>query len=82
MGLKKYKRQTHLRLNIGFMQQNKLHEQKETNQTPWPRPASELCRPSERRLSAKLLPTFVDRGCHEVSVTDPYGRILGLDRSR
>jgi hypothetical protein len=33
-------------------------------------------------LSAKWLPTFVDRGCHVVSVTDPYGRILGfLDRS-
>jgi hypothetical protein len=27
--------------------------------------------------------TFVDRGCHVVSVTDPYGRILGfLDRIR
>jgi hypothetical protein len=25
---------------------------------------------------------FADRGCHMVSVTDPYGRILGfLDRS-
>jgi CBS-domain-containing membrane protein len=34
-------------------------------------------------LSAKLVPTFVDRGCHVVSVTDPYGRILGvLDRRR
>jgi hypothetical protein len=33
-------------------------------------------------LSAKWLPTFADRGCHVVSVTDPYGRILGfLDRS-
>jgi hypothetical protein len=29
------------------------------------------------------LPTFADRGCHVVSVTGPYGRILGfLDRSR
>jgi hypothetical protein len=29
------------------------------------------------------LPTFADQGCHVVSVTDPYGRILGfLDRSR
>jgi hypothetical protein len=29
------------------------------------------------------LPAFADRGCHLVSVTDPYGRILGfLDRSR
>jgi hypothetical protein len=39
--------------------------------------------PSDRRLSTKLMPTFVDRGCHVVSVTDPYGSILGfLDRSR
>jgi hypothetical protein len=22
------------------------------------------------------MPTFADRGCHAVSVTDPYGRIL------
>jgi hypothetical protein len=29
-----------------------------------------------RRLSAKLVLTFVDRGCHVVSVTNPYGRIL------
>jgi hypothetical protein len=33
-------------------------------------------------LSAKWLPTFADRRCHVVSVTDPYGRILCfLDRS-
>jgi hypothetical protein len=45
--------------------------------------ASELYRPSDRRLSAKWLPTFADRGCHVVRVTDPYGSILGfLDRSR
>jgi hypothetical protein len=38
---------------------------------------------SDRRLAAKLVPNFADRGCHVVSVTDPYGRILGfLDRSR
>jgi hypothetical protein len=37
---------------------------------------------NDRRLSAKLLPTFADRGCHVVSVTDPYGGILGfVDRS-
>jgi hypothetical protein len=24
------------------------------------------------------LPTFADKGCHVVSVTDPYGRILGF----
>jgi hypothetical protein len=45
--------------------------------------ASELYRPSDRRLSVKLMPTFADRGCHVVSVTNPHGRILGfLDRSR
>jgi hypothetical protein len=34
-------------------------------------------------LSAKWLPTCADRRCRVVSVTNPYGRILGfLDRSR
>jgi hypothetical protein len=29
------------------------------------------------------VPTFAETGCHVVSMTDPYGRILGfLDRSR
>jgi hypothetical protein len=33
-----------------------------------------------RRSDCQL---FADRGCHVVSVTDPYGHILGfLDRSR
>jgi hypothetical protein len=32
--------------------------------TPWSESASELYRPSDRRLSAKWLPTFADRGCH------------------
>jgi hypothetical protein len=51
--------------------------------TPWPESASELYRPSDRCLSVKLVPTFADRGCHVVRVTDPYDRILGfLDRSR
>jgi hypothetical protein len=48
----------------------------------WPESASELYRPSDRRLSANLVSSFDDRRCHVVSVTDPYGRILGfLDRS-
>jgi hypothetical protein len=51
-------------------------------QTPWPECANELYRPSDRRLSAALVPTFADRRCNVVSVTDPYGRILRfLDRS-
>jgi hypothetical protein len=37
---------------------------------------------SDRRLSAKLVPTFEGRRCHVVRMTDPYGRILGfLDRT-
>jgi hypothetical protein len=40
--------------------------------------ASELYRPRDRRLSAKLVPTYADRGWHVVSVMDPYGRILGF----
>jgi hypothetical protein len=54
-----------------------------TNKTPWPESAKELYRQSDRRFSAKVVLTFAGRGCHVVSVTDPYGRILGfLDRSR
>jgi hypothetical protein len=51
--------------------------------TPWPDSASEWYRPSDRRLSAKLVSTFAFRGCRMVSATDPHGRILGfIDRSR
>jgi hypothetical protein len=39
--------------------------------------------PFDRRLSAKLVPTFADGECHVVSVTDPYGVILAfLDWNR
>jgi hypothetical protein len=59
---------------------NYLNKQK---QTPLSESASELYRPSDRRLLAKRLPTFADKGCHVVSVTDPYGCNLDfLDRSR
>jgi hypothetical protein len=52
------------------------------HKTPWPESASELYRPSERRLTAKSVPTSEDKGCSVVSVTDPYGLNLGfLDRS-
>jgi CBS-domain-containing membrane protein len=52
-------------------------------ETPWPESTSELYRLSDRRFSAKLVPTFADRGCHVVSVTEPSGHILGfLDWSR
>jgi hypothetical protein len=53
------------------------------NWTPCPESASELYRWSGSRFPAKLMPTFADRGCYVVSVTDPYGRILDfLDQSR
>jgi hypothetical protein len=35
--------------------------------------ASELYGPSDCPLSAKLVPTFGDRGCRVVSATDPPG---------
>jgi hypothetical protein len=54
----------------------------EVKNTQWPQAASKLYRPSDSRLSAKLVSTFADIGCHVVSMTDPYGRILAfLDRS-
>jgi hypothetical protein len=52
-------------------------------QAPWSEFASELYRSSDRRLLAKSVPTFADRGFHMIGATDPYGRILEfLDRSR
>jgi hypothetical protein len=51
--------------------------------TPWLQSESELYRLIGRSLPTKLVSTFEDSGCKVVSVTDPYGRILGfLDRSR
>jgi hypothetical protein len=56
---------------------------KKVNYTPWPESTSELYRPSDRRLSAKLVPTFAVRRSHVVSMTHSAWRILGfLDRSR
>jgi hypothetical protein len=44
--------------------------------------AKELYRPSDRRLSAKLLSIFADGGCRVVRATDPHACILGfIDRS-
>jgi hypothetical protein len=37
-------------------------------------PQSELYRPSDRGLSAKLVPTLAARGCRVVSATNPHGR--------
>jgi hypothetical protein len=40
--------------------------------------ASELYRPSDRRLLAKLVPTFADRGCRVVSAMEPPAVNLAL----
>jgi hypothetical protein len=40
-------------------------------QTLWPESASKLYRLSDRHLLVKLVPTFADRGCHMVNMTDP-----------
>jgi hypothetical protein len=54
------------------------NDQQKQKQTPLSESASELYRLSDRRLSVKRLPTFADKGCHVVSVTNPFGRILGF----
>jgi hypothetical protein len=46
----------------------------------WLQSASELYRPSDRRLSAKLMSTLADRGCHVVSVTNPQLTVSRLSR--
>jgi hypothetical protein len=43
---------------------------------PWIQSVSELYRLSDRRLSAKLVPTFADGECYMMSTTDPYCLIL------
>jgi hypothetical protein len=47
-------------------------------QTPWLESASELYRPSDRRLSAKLVPTLADRGCRVVSATNPPQSLISV----
>jgi hypothetical protein len=48
-----------------------FYEYKKKEQTPWSESASELYRPSDRRLSAKLVPTSADRECLVVSTAGP-----------
>jgi hypothetical protein len=45
---------------------------KKLNSVVWS--VSELYRLNDRSMSANLVPTFVDRACRVVSVTDPDGR--------
>jgi hypothetical protein len=52
----------------------KLKEHEKKTKLRGLKSASELYRPSGRRLSAKLVQTFADRGYRVVSATDPRGR--------
>jgi hypothetical protein len=42
--------------------EEKKKEKKKKRQIPWPESASKLYQPRDRRLSAKLVPNFADRG--------------------
>jgi hypothetical protein len=44
------------------VQMSPILNQRITYHTPWPESEGELYGPSDRRLSAKLVPTFADRG--------------------
>jgi hypothetical protein len=55
-----------------------ISNKKKKKKTPWLYTASELYRPSDRRLSLKLVPTFAGRNCHVVSATDPMAVNLGF----
>jgi hypothetical protein len=61
-----------------FRQQDGLIFACLTKKTPWPQSASELYRPSDRRLSAKLVSTFcgyrLPRGQRDESIR-PYSRL-------
>jgi hypothetical protein len=65
---------------LHFIRDNSKHNQ---NWTQRPASASELYRPIDCRLSAKLVSIFADSVCHVVSAKGPSGRNLGfLDRNR
>jgi hypothetical protein len=50
------------------------HTTNKQKKTPGLQSAGELYRPSDRRLSAKLVPTLADRGCRVVRATNLHGR--------
>jgi hypothetical protein len=53
---------------------------KQNKQTPGLYSASELYWPSDRRLSAKLVPTLADRECRVVNAMNPHGRYFRFSR--
>jgi hypothetical protein len=59
-----------LKANSSAIDKNSLNQ---ANKLRGFSPQSELYRLSNRRLSAKLVPTLADRGCRVVSATNPHG---------
>jgi hypothetical protein len=59
-------------------------DRKQRNETPRPESVSELYRSIDLRLSAKLVPTFTDRGASRSHHGGfPYdGKLYFIDRSR
>jgi hypothetical protein len=55
---------------LGFLDRRDEQTNKQ-KQTPWSEPASELYRPSDRRMLAKSVPTFADGGRRVVSAANP-----------
>jgi hypothetical protein len=50
----------------------------ETKKNPWLESASELYRPSDSRLSAKLVSTLADRGRRVVSATNSHSTLISV----
>jgi hypothetical protein len=50
------------------------------NWTSWPYSSNELYRPSDRCLSAKLVPNFAGTACCMVSATNSHGHYSGFSR--
>jgi hypothetical protein len=52
-----------------------IHMVLHNKQTLWSYSVKKLYRPSDCRLLAKLVPTFVERRYHMVNAVDPHSRI-------
>jgi hypothetical protein len=59
---------------LAFSQTQSIGKQQINKTNSGAQSASELYRPSYRRLSARLVPTLAERGCRVVSVTNPHDR--------
>jgi hypothetical protein len=61
-------------LLVTYMSHINGSKKKKLNSVACSPQANYTARASGRRLLAKLVPTFADRGCHVVSATNPRGR--------